>query len=104
MIDLVGAPATAQLGIDCLSKGGRYIIVGLFGGAITLPLPILPQRALTIQGSYTGSLGELKELLDLVHRAHIEAIPTTEVPLAEADNALATLRAGKVVGRTVLTA
>jgi D-arabinose 1-dehydrogenase-like Zn-dependent alcohol dehydrogenase len=104
VIDLVGSPQTAQLGIDCLSKGGRYVIVGLFGGAISLPLPILPQRALTIQGSYTGSLGELKELLELVRRAHIAPIPTAEVPLAEANATLERLRAGKVVGRAVLTA
>jgi alcohol dehydrogenase, propanol-preferring len=104
VIDLVGSPATAQLGIDCLSKGGRYIIVGLFGGSISLPLPFLPQRALTIQGSYTGSLGELKELLALVRRADIEPIPTTEVPLADVNATLERLRAGKVVGRAVLTA
>jgi D-arabinose 1-dehydrogenase-like Zn-dependent alcohol dehydrogenase len=104
VIDLVGSPQTAQLGIDCLAKGGRYIIVGLFGGAITLPLPILPQRALTIQGSYTGSLGELKELLELVRRADIAPIPTAEVPLAEANATLERLRAGQIVGRAVLTA
>ena len=31
-IDLVGNAATAQLGFDCLSKGGKLVIVGLFGG------------------------------------------------------------------------
>src|SRR6185312_10166420 len=30
-IDFVGATATAKLGIDALSKGGKYVIVGLFG-------------------------------------------------------------------------
>ncbi|MGE5146865.1 MAG: alcohol dehydrogenase, partial [Candidatus Eiseniibacteriota bacterium] len=65
--------------------------------------PILPQRALTIQGSYTGSLGELKELLELVRRAHVEPIPTTEVPLDQAEATLSRLRAGKIVGRAVLT-
>lgn len=31
-IDFVGSSATARLGIDALAKGGKYIIVGLFGG------------------------------------------------------------------------
>jgi propanol-preferring alcohol dehydrogenase len=101
-IDLVGAEATARLGLDCLTKGGRLIVVGLFGGAITLSLPLLPQRALTLQGSYVGSLGELQELLALVRRRRIASIPIHERPLCEANTALDALRAGTVVGRTVL--
>ncbi|HLI10726.1 MAG TPA: alcohol dehydrogenase [Alphaproteobacteria bacterium] len=104
VIDLVGSQATARLGIDCLTKGGKYILVGLFGGDITLPLPLLPQRALTLQGSYVGSLSELRELLDLVRRQRIPPIPIHERPLEHANAALEELRAGKVVGRTVLTA
>src|ERR1700726_521710 len=65
-IDFVGAANTAKLGIDVLAKGGKYVIVGLFGGDITLSLPLLPMRAITIQGSYVASLDELKELLALV--------------------------------------
>ena len=55
-IDFVGNAQTAQLGVDSLVKGGKLIVVGLFGGDITLSLPFLPIRAMTIQGSYTGSL------------------------------------------------
>ena len=32
VIDLVGMPATANLGIASLAKGGHYIMCGLFGG------------------------------------------------------------------------
>src|ERR1700753_3823253 len=32
VIDLVGNAQTTQLGFDCLTKGGKLIIVGLFGG------------------------------------------------------------------------
>ena len=56
VIDLVGSSATARLGIDSLIKGGKLIIVGLYGGDITLSLPPFPMRAITIQGSYVGSL------------------------------------------------
>jgi D-arabinose 1-dehydrogenase-like Zn-dependent alcohol dehydrogenase len=101
-IDLVGSSATAQLGIDCLTKGGKLIIVGLFGGQITLPVPLIPQRALTIQGSYVGNLKELGELLALVRKHRIPPIPIRQRPLADAHQALEELRAGKVIGRTVL--
>jgi alcohol dehydrogenase, propanol-preferring len=101
-IDLVGSEATVRLALDSLTKGGKLIVVGLFGGAITLPLPLLPQRALTLQGSYVGSLGELHELLALVRRRKIPSIPIHERPLGEANGAIEALRAGTVVGRTVL--
>lgn len=103
VIDLVGSTATMQLGIDCLTKGGKLIVVGLFGGEIRISIPLIPQRALTIQGSYVGSLGELKELMALVRSRKIPSIPIHTRPLQDAAAALEELRQGKVVGRTVLT-
>lgn len=103
VIDLVGANATASLGIECLTKGGKLIIVGLYGGEITISLPVIPQKALTIQGNYVGSLGELTELLALVRRHKVAPIPIRTRPLEDASAALAELKAGRVVGRTVLT-
>jgi alcohol dehydrogenase, propanol-preferring len=102
-IDFVGASSTAKLAVDSLIKGGKVVVVGLFGGDITLPLPFIPMRAMTIQGSYVGSLGEAKELLELVATARIPPVPITTHPLDEADATLQALRAGKVIGRAVLT-
>ena len=45
VIDLVGNPATTQLGFDCLTKGGKLVIVGLFGGGATWALPLIPIKA-----------------------------------------------------------
>jgi D-arabinose 1-dehydrogenase-like Zn-dependent alcohol dehydrogenase len=103
VIDYVGATATAQLGLSCLVKGGKLIVVGLFGGDITLSLPLIPMRALTVQGSYVGSLRETQELLDLVRAKNLPPIPIVERPLHEAYAALEDLRAGRLVGRSVLT-
>jgi D-arabinose 1-dehydrogenase-like Zn-dependent alcohol dehydrogenase len=103
VIDLVGSAATVRLGIDSLIKGGKLIIVGLYGGELTLSLPPFPMRAMTVQGSYTGSLTEMAELLDLVRRKGLPPIPVATRPLAEVNTALNDLRAGKVVGRVVLT-
>jgi D-arabinose 1-dehydrogenase-like Zn-dependent alcohol dehydrogenase len=103
VIDLVGSSATARLGIDCLIKGGKYVIVGLYGGDITLPLPPLPMRAITIQGSYVGSLPEMRELIDLVRRTGLPPVPVATRPLNDVNAVMDQLRAGKVVGRVVLT-
>ncbi len=103
VIDLVGASRTVQLGVDSLVKGGKVIVVGLFGGDITVPTPSLPLRAMTIQGSYVGSLTEMAELLDLVRRKGAPDLPVATRPLAAVNDALNDLKAGKVIGRLVLT-
>jgi D-arabinose 1-dehydrogenase-like Zn-dependent alcohol dehydrogenase len=92
-----------RLGVDSLIKGGKVIVVGLFGGDITVSTPFFPMRAMGIVGSYVGSLPEMAELLDLVRRTGMPAVPIRTRPLAEVNEALNDLRAGKVVGRVVLT-
>jgi propanol-preferring alcohol dehydrogenase len=103
VIDLVGSSASARLGYDSLIKGGKYIIVGLYGGDLTVSLPPIPMRALTIQGSYVGSLPETIELIDLVRRTGMPLVPVATRPLADVNAVMDQLRAGKVVGRVVLT-
>jgi alcohol dehydrogenase/propanol-preferring alcohol dehydrogenase len=103
VIDLVGSAQTSQLGFDCLTKGGKLIIVGLFGGGATFALPLIPIKAITIQGSYVGNLRETEELLDLVRTKQVAPIPVTPMPLAKANDALHDLQKGKLVGRAILT-
>jgi alcohol dehydrogenase/propanol-preferring alcohol dehydrogenase len=102
VIDLVGNAATAQLGFDCLTKGGKLVIVGLFGGGAPWALPLIPIKAVTIQGSYVGNLRETQELLDLVRAKKIAPIPVTPMPLAKANEALVDLQKGRLVGRAIL--
>ena len=101
-IDLVGAPATAALGIAALRKGGRYVICGLYGGELVHPLPPIAQRAIGIVGSYVGSLQELKEVVALAKKGKIKPPPLQTRPADVASEALEDLKAGKVLGRIVL--
>jgi alcohol dehydrogenase/propanol-preferring alcohol dehydrogenase len=55
--DLVNSSQTALTAFTALRKGGKLVQVGLFGGSLEIPLPLMPIRALTIQG---GLLGRLK--------------------------------------------
>jgi len=103
VIDLVGSSATARLGLDSLTKAGKLIIVGLYGGEITLSLPPFPMRAISIQGSYTGSLTETAELIELVKRTGLPPVPVATRPLDDVNAVLSDLRAGKIIGRVVLT-
>lgn len=101
-IDFVGAPATFGFATGALRRGGKYVIVGLFGGAVSLPLASLPLRPISIVGSYVGRLDEARELVALLQRGAVAAPPMEERPLAEANAAMEDLRAGRVLGRVVL--
>ena len=89
VLDFVGAEGTVNYGLDCLRKGGMLIIIGLFGGALNIPIPFLPMNARIIQGSYVGTLAEMGELMELVRDGKIAPIEIHERPLAEASDALA---------------
>jgi len=103
VIDLVGSSQSARLGYDSLIKGGKYVIVGLFGGDMTVSLPPIPMRALTIQGSYVGSVPETAELMALVRRTGLPEVPVATKPLDQVNAVMHDLRAGKIIGRVVLT-
>ncbi len=101
-LDFVGAEASTGFGLSCLRKGGKLVIVGLYGGALNIPLPFIPMNARIIQGSYVGSLQEMAELMALVRAGRIAPIRIEERPLSQATQALADLKAGKAQGRIVL--
>lgn len=103
VLDTVGAPATSRLAVHALVKTGRYLLVGLHGGDFKMPLPWLPQKALTVRGSHVGSASELRELIELVRAGRVKEIPVTLRPLAEVNDALDDLKAGRVTGRIVLS-
>lgn len=102
-IDLVGMPATAALGLGALRKGGRYVLCGLFGGEITHPLPPFAQRAIGLVGSYVGNLQELKEVVALAKKKKLKPTPVSTRPSTEVNAVLEELKAGKVLGRVVLS-
>jgi D-arabinose 1-dehydrogenase-like Zn-dependent alcohol dehydrogenase len=102
VIDFVGTPATAALGIAALRKGGRYVLVGLHGGELVQPMPPIAQRAIGIVGSYVGNLQELKEVVALAKKGKLKPLPVATRPGSEANAALDDLHAGRVVGRVVL--
>lgn len=102
VLDLVGATPTVKLALDVCARGAHVVVVGLMGGDITLSLPIIPMRPLKIEGSYVGTLPELRELVALMKAGKMRPSSVTQRPLGEVNEALEALAQGKVVGRQVL--
>jgi len=104
VIDLVNGTMTARFAFDALVKGGQLIQVGLFGGELNLPLPLMATKALTIRGSYVGNPQDLREVVGLAQQGKLAPLPVSTEPVTEVNNVLNRLKDGKVRGRVVLTA
>ena len=102
--DFVGSDKSLQFATGVLARGGKVVVTGLLGGTFSTASAMFAIKAMTIEGTLTGTLAEARELLALARDGKITPIPTRDRPLTEAQAALDDLRAGSVVGRTVLTA
>ena len=102
MIDFVGSASTFSFGLSALRKGGKLVCVGLFGCAAPVTPAMLPLRAVTIAGSYVGSVAELIEVMALARQGMLPALPVPTRPLSEVNEALVALRSGAIRDRPVL--
>jgi D-arabinose 1-dehydrogenase-like Zn-dependent alcohol dehydrogenase len=102
--DFVGSEKSLQFSTGVLARGGKVVVTGLLGGTFSMAAAMFAIKAITIEGTLTGTLAEARELLDLARAGKIAPIPVRDRPLQEAQAALEDLRAGRVVGRTVLSA
>jgi D-arabinose 1-dehydrogenase-like Zn-dependent alcohol dehydrogenase len=102
VLDLVSAPATTTVALASLARGGHIVACGLIGGEITLPLPSVVLRPFTLEGSYVGTVDELRELVTLAGNGRLVTIPVQNRPLAEVNSAIDDLYHGRVSGRAVL--
>lgn len=101
-LDFVGAASSASLAVNLVRRTGQVVIVGLFGGELRLPLPLLPLKSLRISGSYVAGLNALRELVALAQRVPLPQIPLELRSLASVNQSLDDLAHGRVIGRVVL--
>ena len=102
IVDFVNAPPTVKMDLSIIRKRGNIILVGLFGGAVELPLVSVPLKAITIQGAYTGNYNDMLELIKLAQRGVINPIVSKRYTLDDANTALEDLKNRKIIGRAVI--
>lgn len=101
--DYVGSDKSLNFGFGVLAKGGKVVVVGLIGGAFTVPVPMFPFKAVSIEGSIVGSLEETHEMLALAKSGKVAPVPIIDRPMSAAQASLDDLRNGKILGRVMLT-
>lgn len=102
VIDFVNNSKTAPNSLNMLRKRGKLVMVGLFGGSLELNLPLVPLRAFTLTGAYTGKFADLVELVALARMDKIRSVVSRKFTLNEANGALEELKAGRIIGRAVI--
>jgi|SRR5262249_23352930 len=76
------------------AKGGKVVVTGLIGGAYSTAVVMFALKAMTIEGTTTGTLAEARQLIDLVRAKRIPPPPITERQLGHASQALDDLHTG----------
>ncbi len=104
VIDFVNSASSASLAFELLAKGGKMVQVGLYGGELVIPLPLLTGAGLTIQGSLTRTLEDLHDVVALARQGMLPQIPVKILPRADVNDALVRLDRGNVTGRMILKA
>ena len=83
-IEAVGIPATVDMAVRAVRKGGQVTLVGNVSPKVDLPLQVAVTRELTIAGS-CASRGEYPACLEMMARGAIEVDPclSAVAPLSE---------------------
>ncbi|XP_077978443.1 alcohol dehydrogenase-like [Glandiceps talaboti] len=105
VIDFVGSKQTFDVGLKSLKKHGTLICIGLHGIGIKQEIPIYEAilRSYCVQALYTGSLKQMKELVQLVADGKVSTIPCKVYPLKDAVQLMYQLQDGKIEGRAILS-
>ncbi|MGQ9426488.1 alcohol dehydrogenase [Gilvimarinus sp. F26214L] len=102
IVDFVGSEKTVNPAVGLMRQGGKIVVVGLLGGALATPIPMLAFKALSIEGTYVGSLQDAKDVIALAQSGKLKPIEVSERPMSEANDVLESMRKGEILGRVVL--
>ena len=58
-----------------LGRGGKVVVTGLLGGNFSIAAAMIVIKAMTIEGTLTGTLAEARELIDLARSGKLATDP-----------------------------
>ncbi len=96
------AKAAYDTAFPCVRPTGTLLVVGLPSESICFPPIMMAATEVRVQASSVGTREDLRRVLEMAAAGKLHC-QITKRPLAQANDALAELRAGSVMGRIVLT-
>ncbi|KON26948.1 hypothetical protein AC481_06130 [miscellaneous Crenarchaeota group archaeon SMTZ-80] len=104
VFETVGFENTYEISLNCLSRGGRLVIIGYQPENYLPrihPIQLIVKEA-SILTSRAGTHGELKKVVDLLRREKIQLTVTDKFKLEQVNEALSKLRNGEIIGRAII--
>ncbi|MGJ5816759.1 NAD(P)-dependent alcohol dehydrogenase [Paludibaculum fermentans] len=101
VVDCVGARETIQTGFGLLATAGAFVLVGLVGDQIDMPLFPFVSGEFTFYGSFWANYTDLQEVLALAQQGKIQH-STKRVGFKDINENLEMLRTGEIIGRAVV--
>uniref|UniRef100_UPI0031018062 alcohol dehydrogenase n=1 Tax=Neorhizobium sp. EC2-8 TaxID=3129230 RepID=UPI0031018062 len=102
IIDFVNNSQTAAFSFPALARGGRIIMVGMFGGQLTIPTMRMAQGASALSAASPARCRNCVTWWSLAKSGKLDAIPYEAVPKSSINDAMTRLSKGAVKGRIVL--
>jgi NAD+-dependent secondary alcohol dehydrogenase Adh1 len=100
VLDFVAEEGAENEGFAMTRRNGSYSVIG-YGGELRVPTLDIISTERNVIGNIVGTYNELAELMVLAQSGKV-TLHTKAYPLAEAQQALADLDAGRVRGRAIL--
>jgi NAD+-dependent secondary alcohol dehydrogenase Adh1 len=100
VVDFVGEGGATAEGVAMLRRAGNYYVVG-YGENLDVPTIDIISTEINFIGNLVGSYNDLQELMVLAAQGKV-ALHTTKYPLADFQQAIDDLDAGRVRGRAIL--
>lgn len=100
VIDFVGEGGATAEGVAMLRRAGNYYVVG-YGENLDVPTIDIISTEINFIGNLVGSYNDLQELMVLAAQGKV-TLHTTKYPLADFQQAIDDLDAGRVRGRAIL--
>ncbi len=92
-----GSAAGASFGLDRVTRGGRYVQVGIFGRPVEAPLDQVLYKELVLTSGNASTPTSWRRAIALLERGSVELDPLVSevVPLSEWERAFAATREGR---------
>ncbi len=103
IVDFVGRRETLELAKSVLGVGGRYVAVAAGSEAVPITATDVMEGGRAYMGSYSTTVADFARAVALAEAGKLKPFVTRQEPLENAAAVLEDLRAGRIVGRAVLT-
>ena len=102
-IDIVGIPKTVEACFWSIQNAGVVTVIGIGGGKLSVATPTLVGRSLSIIGSRTGSIGQVREMVAMFAEKGFYKLPPLEyITLQGVNDVFSRMKTGAVQGRAII--